>query len=348
MPAEFIYTHVQARPALPAGPDGARGHLALVLPGRQDRRHRAERRRQVEPAADHGRARRRLHRRGAPDARASRVGYLSQEPQLDPAKDVKGNVMDGVRRGPGADRRSTTPSWPSGPTPTPTTRRSARSRPRSRTGSTRPTPGTSSATSRSRWTRCAARPTTPTSRRCPAARSAASRSCRLLLQPPRPAAARRADQPPRRRVGRVARALPPGVRGHRRRDHPRPLLPRQRRASGSSSSTAAGASRSRATTRAGSSRSWSAWRARRSRPDARQRTLARELEWVRMAPRARQAKGKARLGAYEKLLAEANDAKDADPRARDRDPARAAPRRPRSSRSRTCARATATGCSSRT
>ncbi len=40
--------------------------------------------------------------------------------------------------------------------------------------------------------------------------------------------------------------------------------------------------------------------------DARQRTLARELEWVRLAPRARQAKGKARLGAYEKLLAEAN------------------------------------------
>jgi sulfate-transporting ATPase len=40
--------------------------------------------------------------------------------------------------------------------------------------------------------------------------------------------------------------------------------------------------------------------------DARQRTLARELEWVRLSPRARQSKGKARLGAYEKLLAEAN------------------------------------------
>jgi energy-dependent translational throttle protein EttA len=37
---------------------------------------------------------------------------------------------------------------------------------------------------------------------------------------------------------------------------------------------------------------------------ARQRTLERELEWVRMAPRARQAKGKARLANYEKLLAE--------------------------------------------
>src|SRR5262249_618819 len=35
---------------------------------------------------------------------------------------------------------------------------------------------------------------------------------------------------------------------------------------------------------------------------ARQRTLARELEWVRESPRARQAKSKARIAAYEKLL----------------------------------------------
>ncbi len=37
---------------------------------------------------------------------------------------------------------------------------------------------------------------------------------------------------------------------------------------------------------------------------ARRRTLQRELEWVRASPRARQAKSKARLGAYEQLLAE--------------------------------------------
>jgi ATP-binding cassette ChvD family protein len=37
---------------------------------------------------------------------------------------------------------------------------------------------------------------------------------------------------------------------------------------------------------------------------ARQRTLARELEWVRLSPRARHAKSKARLSAYEKLLAD--------------------------------------------
>ncbi|OGT96574.1 MAG: energy-dependent translational throttle protein EttA [Gemmatimonadetes bacterium RIFCSPLOWO2_02_FULL_71_11] len=37
---------------------------------------------------------------------------------------------------------------------------------------------------------------------------------------------------------------------------------------------------------------------------ARRRTLERELEWVRMAPKARHAKGKARITAYEQLLAE--------------------------------------------
>ncbi|QMW02356.1 energy-dependent translational throttle protein EttA [Spirosoma foliorum] len=42
----------------------------------------------------------------------------------------------------------------------------------------------------------------------------------------------------------------------------------------------------------------------------RQKTLQRELEWVKMAPKARQAKSKARLGAYEKLLNE--DAKQRD------------------------------------
>jgi ATP-binding cassette ChvD family protein len=43
--------------------------------------------------------------------------------------------------------------------------------------------------------------------------------------------------------------------------------------------------------------------------DAKQRTLARELEWVRLSPKARQSKGKARLSAYEQLLSEAQDEK---------------------------------------
>src|SRR4249920_3373947 len=42
---------------------------------------------------------------------------------------------------------------------------------------------------------------------------------------------------------------------------------------------------------------------------ARRRTLQRELEWVRLAPRARHAKSKARLGSYERLLAEEQNVK---------------------------------------
>ena len=48
--------------------------------------------------------------------------------------------------------------------------------------------------------------------------------------------------------------------------------------------------------------------------EARRRTLERELEWVRMAPKARQAKGKARLAAYDKLHAEAEAARGDDGR----------------------------------
>src|SRR5215470_2729691 len=45
--------------------------------------------------------------------------------------------------------------------------------------------------------------------------------------------------------------------------------------------------------------------AREEKADAaRRRTLERELEWVRLAPRARQAKGKARLASYEAMLNE--------------------------------------------
>jgi energy-dependent translational throttle protein EttA len=43
---------------------------------------------------------------------------------------------------------------------------------------------------------------------------------------------------------------------------------------------------------------------------ARQRTLERELEWVRQSPRARQAKSKARLAAYEQLLEQENQKRE--------------------------------------
>ena len=55
--------------------------------------------------------------------------------------------------------------------------------------------------------------------------------------------------------------------------------------------------------------SWLAQKQQRLQVEAkqeakRQRTLQRELDWIQMSPRARQAKGKARLTAYERLLTE--------------------------------------------
>ena len=44
----------------------------------------------------------------------------------------------------------------------------------------------------------------------------------------------------------------------------------------------------------------------------RRKTLERELEWVRMAPKARHAKSKARLGAYEKLASQDSKEKEAN------------------------------------
>ena len=43
----------------------------------------------------------------------------------------------------------------------------------------------------------------------------------------------------------------------------------------------------------------------------RQKTLERELEWIRMSPKARQSKGKARLNAYDKLIGEESKDKEA-------------------------------------
>ena len=46
--------------------------------------------------------------------------------------------------------------------------------------------------------------------------------------------------------------------------------------------------------------------------DKRQKTLERELEWVKMSPKGRQAKGKARVARYEQLLEESQDQRQDD------------------------------------
>lgn len=46
--------------------------------------------------------------------------------------------------------------------------------------------------------------------------------------------------------------------------------------------------------------------------EARQKTLARELEWIRMAPKARQSKSKARINSYEQMVAEGQREQDGE------------------------------------
>ena len=78
---------------------------------------------------------------------------------------------------------------------------------------------------------------------------------------------------------------------------------------GSSSSTAAAGSPTRATTRAGLERKRARLEHEARQETARRRTIDQELEWVRLNASARRNKPKARLNAYEALLAEDRNVK---------------------------------------
>ena len=119
----------------------------------------------------------------------------------------------------------------------------------------RRTPGISIRGSSWRWTRCGCPPADADVATLSGGERRRVALCRLLLQSPGPAAARRADQPPRRRVGRLARALP--ARTTRARSSRSRTIATSSTTSpaGFSSSIAAAASPGRATTRRGSSRS---------------------------------------------------------------------------------------------
>ncbi len=157
------------------------------------------------------------------------VGILLQEPVLDPAKDVLGNVEEGVAAHPG-------PAGPvRGAEPGPRRGRSRRDGPAAggvrqgagrHRGGQRLGPGRPAGDGHGRPAAAAGR----RRGRHPVGRGAApGRPLPAAAVPARPAPARRAHQPPGRRERAVAGAAPGRLPGHGAGRHPRPLLPRQRR-----------------------------------------------------------------------------------------------------------------------
>ena len=202
------------------------GHLPLLLPGRQDRRARPERLGQVHAAEDHGRRRQgirgRSHAHAGPEHRLPAAGAPAQ-PRAHRARKHRGSHGRSVRRQ-GQARRGV--------------RRLRRARRRLRRAGGR----AGAAGSHHRHGRHRLRAPAGDRRRraAPAAlgrqdrRAVGRREAPRGPVPPaavqaRHAAARRAHQPPGRRMRRVAGGVPQALPRHRGGHHPRPLLPGQRR-----------------------------------------------------------------------------------------------------------------------
>ena len=259
-----------------------------------------------------------------------RIGFLPQEPRLDPAKTVLGNIEEGVAatRGSSAGSRRSARGSPS-PCRTPRWRSSSASRRRLRTPSRPSAAGSSTGRSRWRWTRSACRPATRTSATLSGGEARRVALCRLLLERPDMLLL---DEPTNHLdaesvawLERFLQEYPGTVVAV---THDRYFL-----------DNVAGwileLDRGHGIPGRGTTPSWleqkQARLAREEKAEAaRQRTLERELEWIRMAPRARQAKSKARVTAYEALLPAGGRAPVR--RHRDRDPARPAPGRRRGGR----------------
>ena len=178
MAHQYIFTMKDLRQGPPAQQGGAEGHLAVVLPGREDRRAR----RATAPASARccaswpASTRSSSARRGRPTGPRSATCRRSRS-------SIRRKTVHGERRGGGAEIRELLQRFDEVNAKLAEElvargdgRSCSRSRPSCRTRSTPPTAGSSTARSRSRWTRCAARPATPTSPSSPAASGAASRS----------------------------------------------------------------------------------------------------------------------------------------------------------------------------
>ncbi len=226
MAAQYIYTMRDLRRFYPPDREVLKGINLSFYPGAKIGVIGSQRLGQVLAAADHGRRGRRIHRRGPPDLRLHRRlpgPGAPARPDQGRARQRRGRrgrdqgpgrpVQRGVRGHGRARRRLRQAAGRAGRAAGQDRRRRGlgpRAHLRDRHGRPAPAPG-----------RCR--------RHHPLRRRAASGgpvpAPALQARPP---AARRAHQPPRRRVGGLARAHPAGLPGHRGGRHPRPLLPRQR------------------------------------------------------------------------------------------------------------------------
>ena len=163
-------------------------------------------------------------------------------------------------------------------------------------------PGTWMRVSKWPWMRCAVRPRKPASRFCRAERSVAWRCAGCCLQKPDILLL---DEPTNHLDAESVAWLEHHIKEYRRhghRRHPRSLLPRQCRGLDSRTRSRARAFPGKGTTPRGSSRKGIRLAQEEKSETERQKTLQRELEWIRMSPKGRQAKGKARINSYEALL----------------------------------------------
>ena len=199
----------------------------VVLPRRQDRRARPERRGQVHPAADHGRRRHRDRRRGPADAGDQRR-LPAAGAQAGPAGHRARHRRRGRRpdqAGPGAAGRGLCRLCRAGCRLRRPGRRAGQAG-GDPAGIRRTQPGTPAGSRRRRPAPAAV----GCQGRAPVRRRKAPRSAvPSAAVGSRHAAAGRTDQPPGRRLGGLAGAFPARLPRHRGGDHPRPLLPRQRR-----------------------------------------------------------------------------------------------------------------------